>query len=76
MEPSEAAFYKALYRVVSSQDFDLVVKYGKIKQDQAVKQVRSKKEIYEYGFNNGYADAWEEIITLRSSLIKIMQNIG
>lgn len=75
MTPQDAQFYRRLYKLVVSPDFELLASYAKIKQDQDIKAIRTKKEAYEYGHHNGRADAWDEVIKLKDHLIKVMQNI-
>lgn len=75
MTSAEAAFYKQLYKLVSSIDFALLANYGKMKQDQEIKLIRSKCEPYEHGYYNGKADVWEHIINLKDHVTKVMQNI-
>lgn len=76
LSPQEAVYYRDLYRLVTDPIInDLLVKYAKIQYDIAIRSSRSKKELYDYGYGNGQADAWQDIINLKDKLTKIINNV-
>lgn len=73
----EIGFYKQLYAVLCDEKTnELFVKYSKKMYDNAIKKVRTKQDTYEYGYNNGVADAWQHIGQLKYHLTEIMKNVG
>lgn len=77
LSSEEIAFYRNLYRVFNDPTIsDNIVKYAQMKQELALKRVRGKNDQYDQGYFNGLADAWTDIVNLRSALLEIMKQIG
>lgn len=75
LTPQEALFYRDLYKVISDPVInELLVKYATLEYNKAIRSSRSKKELYDYGYSNGTADAWQDIMSLKQKLTKVMQN--
>lgn len=73
----EFIFYKTLFTLVSDNTVnEAFTKYAKLQYDKAVKNNRIKKDIYEFGYNNGEADAWQHLINIKSKLTEIMKSAG
>jgi len=73
----EKKFYRDLYRIINDPKVnDIIVTYAKKEYNKAVKDIRTKREPYEYGYGNGSADCWQHIIELKARLTEIMKNIG
>lgn len=77
MTNEEEKLYRDLFKALTDSKInELLVQYAKIEYNKAVKSIRSKKDTYEYGYGNGSADAWQEIISLKHKITEIMKLIG
>lgn len=76
MLKEEQAYYTSLYKVINDPVInELLVKYAKMKYDNAIKNMRSKKELYDYAYNNGIADAFQDLINLKTTVMGILRNV-
>jgi hypothetical protein len=77
MTPEDMKFYRDFYKVMSNPEVEqLFVRYAQILYNKALAKIRTEQEPYSYGYCNGQLDAWDTILTLKTTLTKIMQNIG
>lgn len=76
LSPEELTLYKTLFKIISDPVIsEPLAKYARIQYDIAVKNVRSKKDVYEYGYFNGIADAYQNMIQLKSVLLNILKSV-
>lgn len=77
MEPTEIKFYRDMYKLLSNVEYEqLFVKYAQMNYNKALAKLRIKQDIYDVGHANGNLDAWQDLMHLKASITKIMNNVG
>ena len=76
MTDQEAAFYRSLYKLLSNDEANaLLKKYATSQLDKHLRIVRVSRDMNEIQRANGAMDAWGEVINMKDTLLKVMREI-
>lgn len=77
LSEQEKQFYRNLYKLLANEEINsTLVKYAEMQYNKALNTIRVRKDsVYDYGYGNGNADAWQAIVNLKDHVTKIMREI-
>lgn len=77
LSQEEGQFYRQLFKVLSDPAInDLFVKFAQMKYNNAINKVRTKLDPYDYGYQNGAADTWQQVSNIKNTVTEILKNVG